>query len=732
MADVRISELIEKTTLADTDLMIVQDTSDTKKVTVASLKNCFTGLSAYDEWLALGNTGTEAQFIASLKGDSGSPKGVYATLALLQAAFPTGTTGVYVVTADGKWYYWSGSAWVVGGTYQTTGIVDGSIAEKMTSFFSLIGKNIFDKSKVTGGYYVDNTTGNLAASSLKSASDYMPILPSTQYVLSGDANERIAFYNNSKVYISGLYPTANITSPIGAVFARVSLATANLNIEQFELGSVATVYETYKLTMSGQSLGDKTIPSTKFDFLVTGKNLFDKSLMTVGKYVDSTTGLLITNASYWVSDYIAVDSSSNYAYNYFGQMAFYDINKTYISGITGGGTAENKTCLTPSNAKYARFSTKLPDVFQVEKGIATTTYEAYKKVIPSSLLNDISITTDSLLLFLPSEICVAVGRTIELYNKLVSWCGNINNYHFQWVCQVGHSMKRKFSVTGVTIGEYPLTLNVYDNNMQLVKVATSTVKVVSNVLSTTKNILTIGDSLVNTTSTPKPWMGEVRSLSASKINFVGTRGLVTGEKHEGRSGWSAANYLSGVSYTFESEGVNPFWDGTRFNWNYYKTNTSIVPNAIQIWLGINGIELDPTINANNIKQMVDYIRQDDANIPISIVFTLYRGNQDGLGVQTGSDGYTVNQGAFELCEDKKVFALMDRLYSLLSGYTKLYFTPIALEMDRDNNFGQTVTPVNPRATQTELLPVEATHPQTQGYLQIADTQFSVYAKHYAD
>ena len=268
--------------------------------------------------------------------------------------------------------------------------------------------------------------------------------------------------------------------------------------------------------------------------------------------------------------------------------------------------------------------------------------------------------------------------------------------------------------------------------MSLVKSATSTVKIISNVLSVVKNVLTIGDSLTNTTSTPKPWMTEIRSLSSNKLNFVGTRGLAVGEMHEGRSGWSSLTYLTGTSYTFEGEGVNPFWDGTRFNWSYYKTHTGINPDAIQIWLGTNGITLDPTSNANNIKQMVDYIRQDDTTIPISIVFTLFRGNQDGLGVQTGTDGYAVNQGVWELEEDRKVFNLMSRLYTLLSGYTKLYFTPVALEMDRDYNFGQTVTLVNPRATQTELLPVEATHPQTQGFLQIADTQFSVYAKHYLD
>lgn len=52
---------------------------------------------------------------------SGSPKGVYATLEALQAAYPTGAEGIYVVEADGKWYYWSGSVWTAGGTYLPTG-----------------------------------------------------------------------------------------------------------------------------------------------------------------------------------------------------------------------------------------------------------------------------------------------------------------------------------------------------------------------------------------------------------------------------------------------------------------------------------------------------------------------------------------------------------------------------------------------------------------------------------
>ena len=39
----------------------------------------------------------------------------------------TDTTRVYVNTTDGKWYYYNGTTWTAGGTYQSTGISDGSI-----------------------------------------------------------------------------------------------------------------------------------------------------------------------------------------------------------------------------------------------------------------------------------------------------------------------------------------------------------------------------------------------------------------------------------------------------------------------------------------------------------------------------------------------------------------------------------------------------------------------------
>ncbi|GEM04091.1 hypothetical protein HMI01_10790 [Halolactibacillus miurensis] len=97
----------------------------------------------------------------------GSPKGVYSNLTDLQNAHPTGATGIYVVTLDGKWYYWNGSQWTAGGTYQGTVIADKTIAANMLkSDFNYRGfffGDTYDANNLLeeGRYYVASTVLNL-------------------------------------------------------------------------------------------------------------------------------------------------------------------------------------------------------------------------------------------------------------------------------------------------------------------------------------------------------------------------------------------------------------------------------------------------------------------------------------------------------------------------------------------------------------------------------------------
>jgi hypothetical protein len=662
------------------------------------------------------------------------------------AALPTteNTLGDVRYVTDGtpQNYAWTGTAWTpigngafANGTVTNQKLADGAV-DLVKTTFKKMGKNIFNKATTLVGKYLDNN-GDIMTLSGYYLSDFITVTASVNYAF--QKVRAVSWYTAEKVHISQstMYDVSSIKlAPSNASFMKIGLLAASLNLAQVEKSDSVTAYENFKYVIPTDytekhalvlnDIPDGSITTKKTAFAEVGKNKFDKDAITLGFYVNHTSGNLATSTSYDVSDYISVVSGASYALSGLisgaVRIAFYNTNKIFISGLY----PLVNPIVIPANAVYARFSfTKgyAPTV-QFENSDTPTVYESFGYKFTKEIISADTYQPEEFLAFLPSEICVAVGRTIELYNAQVAWCGNINNYHFKWDCTVGKAMKRKFSVTGVTIGTYPLTLTIYDNNMNAVFTDTSTVKVVSNVIATPKTILPIGDSLTNA----KPWLGELRTLSGNQYTLVGTRGTAP-LKHEGRSGFSAGSYLAATAYTFESEGVHPFWDGTRFNWAYYKTQTGITPDAVEIFLGTNGMALDPTVNANNIKQIVDYIRQDDATIPIHLVYTLYRGNQDGLGVQTSVDGYSVNTGAWKLQEDRKVFNLMVKLDELLSAYTNLYFVPVSLTHDSEFNFGATSTPVNPRASQTELLPTEATHPQTQGYYQMADVMFSVMAAH---
>ena len=115
-------------------------------------------LLAAEQQLAEAATKTELAAVAS-----GSPKGTYATLTALQTAYPTGNANIYVVTANGNWYYWSGSAWTSGGVYQATGIADRSLVYDKLDY-KIIDDIIFNREKIPAISVTNNSlaTGAVA------------------------------------------------------------------------------------------------------------------------------------------------------------------------------------------------------------------------------------------------------------------------------------------------------------------------------------------------------------------------------------------------------------------------------------------------------------------------------------------------------------------------------------------------------------------------------------------
>lgn len=313
--------------------------------------------------------------------------------------------------------------------------------------------------------------------------------------------------------------------------------------------------------------------------------------------------------------------------------------------------------------------------------------------------------------YLPEDIYVAVGRTIEIYNDQTAWSGVREGYSFNWDCEVGENLADRFSVTGKEeqIGEYALTLTIYDYNLNEMMTLESTLHVVSGEISGEYSMLNMGDSL----SDGREWYRTIYHLSGDRLSFTGTRGW-TRYSHEGRSGFSAQNYLEPTEYFAEgvSEGVQPFYDPVQkmFDWNYYKLYTGKNPDAIQIFLGTNGMKDDPSETVTAIGQMVDNIRRYDKEIPIYLVTPIYWADQGKIGSMKKHDGTAWLRGEFKSRADKRVMDLMQVMDRKFAGMDGVTLIPLALMHNSRDNFSGT----------------DALHPGETGYLQFADVMYSVY------
>lgn len=423
------------------------------------------------------------------------------------------------------------------------------------------------------------------------------------------------------------------------------------------------------------------------------------------------------------------------------RATFFDKNKKFIRGDRDIGNIFT----TPSDAYYAILTylanenmtkermpmvcegNNVPEVYLPYKN------EYIKKVVEYVKKDDLKSHT-----YIPDVIYCALGRTIDIYNNQV--CIDADKFHLCWTCDIGFGEGRKFTVTPTEIGNHNLKLDIYNDANELLFTKTVILKVVSPITSGSYTILPIGDSMTYGGAT---WQDEVSNkLSNGAITYVGSlehdyRG--TKYNHEGYNGATASNFLNSEMLRGLT---NPFYNPTtsKFDWNHYKNNTRISPDVVQIELGtndINGGTIEQAVS--NIAEMVDLIRKDDANIPIFICNAIYRSNQDGIAHQLNTQGYSMGNGVYKYGEDVKIQNLMIGLENRLADYKNVYFIPLALCHDSDNNFGKQTVKLNSRSKETITIPHDSIHPNKTGedgstygydivgYLQFADIMFSTFS-----
>ncbi|MCD8905875.1 BppU family phage baseplate upper protein [Staphylococcus chromogenes] len=136
----------------------------------------------------------------------------------------------------------------------------------------------------------------------------------------------------------------------------------------------------------GESIiNDKAVTHNKTDFITTGKNIFNPYSLLENKLISYTTGLISDNNFYITSDFLPVQSSTQYTQSNSDVIVFYDNNKQFISGLSRVTPTQGRTFTTPENAKFIRTSTIKEGVdaysyktYQIEKGVNATPYESFK------------------------------------------------------------------------------------------------------------------------------------------------------------------------------------------------------------------------------------------------------------------------------------------------------------------------------------------------------------------
>jgi lysophospholipase L1-like esterase len=371
------------------------------------------------------------------KKASGAPKGVYATLSALQTALPTGSSDNQLVTADGKWYYWSGSAWTAGAVYQSTGIADGSITRKSTNFlqFKRTGKNLFnpnDPDIQTGYQFNDTQDGTTTANATYSITGYIRVSNGDKLIVSkqtGTFNTLRGYqmYDQNKTILSttsatGLGTTLTVSNA-SAYYIRIAYGNGNTGY-QIEKGTVVTAYEAYydMYQVDEAKIELPLSTASKTDFLISksaSKNLYNPTAkgITPGSVLNAD-GTITANASYEITDYmpieefsyVAVNKTDNNGFAKIRSYVFYDQNKAVISG---SGSAVASPLFAPIGAKYVRITHSPTDVqYQVELGASPTSYTPYVDAFTLDEAKIIAPKTPSVLTPLKTKTLVINGMSI--------------------------------------------------------------------------------------------------------------------------------------------------------------------------------------------------------------------------------------------------------------------------------------------------------------------------------
>ena len=240
----------------------------------------------------------------------------------------------------------------------------------------------------SGGTLTKNSDGTYTASGGNSGIADLVLL-GTIDVINGETyylRNDFASNNDNLSIRRGTTVLVNTTSQTSVSYTATASETLNIylryqNTETLTYKPMVSKTQASRYTQYGKAIELCKI-STYQDYFTknSGKNLFDKDSILSGYELQGSTGEVVANATWYVSDYIKVEPNKRYYLSgnrtSGGSICRYDENKQYLSfqGSTITGIIETL------DAEYIRFNGLLSELnnnIQIELGETATTYEPY-------------------------------------------------------------------------------------------------------------------------------------------------------------------------------------------------------------------------------------------------------------------------------------------------------------------------------------------------------------------
>lgn len=386
------------------------------------------------------------------------------------------TERIYVNTTNGKWYYYDGDSWEIGGDYQSTGIGENSIDYSMFNNrlkdTIIPNENLIYSVDKFAGVYLNIETGATFSASSYSTTDFIPVKSSTRYYVSfkssvgGLSNIRMLEYDTNKdylnVYHSGDTSQEYITTSANTKYIRLSATNASYT-NKLILCEYPLVYceNTESLYLDGKNILNDSVDGDTIkngtlsfealkEYVVTSNNLYNPNNHIINNYMlNSDTGLIGAMNSFSVTDFQKIEPSTQYTSNYARGFFIYDSNKNYITYASDVSSAPI-TITTPANACYYRFycSTSNLNNLKLGKG-ATAPTDDYSYIIRGIEDNKAIETTNIANLIYDKDTTI----NIKLLGDSITYgIGASNRLTTSWAALVKSELEAKFNCSVTNSG----------------------------------------------------------------------------------------------------------------------------------------------------------------------------------------------------------------------------------------------------------------------------------------